>query len=105
MEADMRRSIALTAILVCALVSSASAQNNVPNNMGVPPYQQVAPLAPPPQPTPSPLPPGSYISPDLQPQPRADSYGDKVTRCLHYGAGRRLTCGDLSAYSPACAKN
>jgi hypothetical protein len=106
MEADMRRSIALAAILACAFVSSASAQSNVPNNMGAAPWQQVAPLAPPPQPTPSPLPPRSSNSiqaPRLQPP--VDTFSDKTARCLHYGATQGLTGGDLSAYSRACANN
>ncbi len=103
----MRHSIALAAVaLSCVIVSSASAQNNVPNNMGVAPWQQVAPLAPPPQPTPSPLPPRSSNSINApSSQPGIDSFSDKTTRCLHYGATQGLTGGDLSAYSRACANN
>lgn len=112
----MRYSIALvTAILTCAFVSSASAQSYPPNNMGTQPWQQVAPLAPPPQSTPSPLPPnlpGSWNSPSTSNSPSSpyanpsvDSFGDKTTRCLHYGATQGLTGGDLSAYSRACANN
>jgi len=98
--------VAATAFILSAtLAMPAIAQNTIPNNMGLQPYQQVAPLAPPPQPTPSPLPPGSYRSPGVQPQPQIESYGDKSTRCLHYGASQGLTGGDLSAYSRACANN
>ena len=103
----MRHSILLVAaILSCALAVPASAQSNIQNNMGVAPWQQVAPLAPPQQPTPSPLPPRSANSinaPILQPS--LDTFSDKTTRCLHYGASQGLTGGDLSAYSRACANN
>ncbi len=101
----MRHSIAIVAAFVtlsCALVAPALAQNNQ-NNMGPPPYTQVAPLAPPPQPTPSPLPPNLSNSPNSQ--PKIDSFGDRTTRCLHYGATQVLTGGDLSAYSRSCANN
>ena len=110
----MRRSMALAAILGCALVSSASAQNNVQNNMGVAPWQQVAPLAPPPQATPSPLLPnlpGSWnmpSTPNLPGSPNSrgvDTFGDRTTRCLHYGATQGLTGGDLATYSRTCANN
>jgi hypothetical protein len=103
----MRNSIvtATALVLSAAFAIPAIAQSNPQNNMGLAPYQQVAPLAPPPQPTPSPLPPGSYRSPGVQVQPQTDSYGDRTTRCLHYGATQGLTGGDLSAYSRSCANN
>lgn len=103
----MRHSTALAAaVFSCVVVSSAYAQSNLQNNMGVAPWQQVAPLAPPPQPTPSPLPPRSPNSINAPiSQPNVDTFGDRVTRCLHYGAGQGLTGGDLSAYSRACANN
>ena len=103
----MRYSIALTsAITICALISFAFAQSNIPNNMGVAPWQQVVPLAPPAQPTPNPLPPRSSNSINTpNSQPGLDTFSDKTTRCLHYGATQGLTGGDLSAYSRACASN
>jgi hypothetical protein len=113
MEADMRHSISLAAALTCALVSFASAQNNLQNNMATAPYQQVAPLAPPQQATPSPLLPnlpGSWnmpSSPNLPGTPSSprETFGDRTTRCLHYGATQGLTGGDLAAYSRSCANN
>ena len=101
----MRQCIIPAAAFVLAAVfaTPANAQSNVPNNMGLQPYQQVAPLAPPPQPTPNPL---SRNAPSSAgSQPPVDSFGDKVTRCLHYGASQGLTGGDLSSYSRACANN
>jgi hypothetical protein len=65
------------------------------NSVTVPGVSAPVPL--PPQPTVNPQPPGS--------PPRLDTYGDKATRCLHFGASHGLQAGARDAYSRACANN
>jgi hypothetical protein len=64
-----------------------------------------APLPPPPAPpiVNGPLsqgpPPGVYLP------PRINSYGDRVTACLHQGSGQGLRGRRLDAYTRACANS
>lgn len=99
----MRHSLAIATIIAafsCALAGPVAAQNNVMP----PPYgPTVAPLPPPPPPIVNPVLPNSLNSPNSQ--PKLDTFGDRATRCLHYGGTQGLTGGDLSAYSRACANN
>ena len=52
---------------------------------------------PPPQQPPAVTQPGA-------PPPKPESFGDKVTRCLHYGATQGVQPGDLGQYTRECAQ-
>lgn len=94
------KTIAIIAAISCSPAMPMLAQNNVaPAPFG----PTVPPLPPPPPPVVNPISPNSLNTPNSQ--PRLDTFGDKVTRCLHYGGTQGLTGGDLSAYSRACANN
>ena len=92
----MRRDIRLMAAAVPLLVAqapSAFAQNQpvvvVPG--------QAAPVPVPPPPPTNPQPRGA--------PPKVDTFGDKVTRCLHYGGTIGLPPGQRDAYTRACVNN
>jgi len=87
---------AMFAAVFAAVLPPALAQNQSNQNMmAVPSAPGSVPLPPPP--LVNPQPPGT--------PPRIDSFSDKTTRCLHYGATQGLTGGDLSAYSRSCVNN
>jgi hypothetical protein len=92
--ATMTYRIAMAAALVWGVVSPAlaQAQNTVP----VPGVLAPVPLPPPPTIN-------ALQSPNSP--PKLDTFGDKVTRCLHFGASQGLQAGARDAYSRACANN
>jgi len=97
MKTVMGRGIVIPAAFAAvfaAVLPPALAQNQNNQNMIVVPG---APVSLPPPPLVNPQPPGT--------PPRIDSFSDKTTRCLHYGATQGLTGGDLSAYSRSCVNN
>ena len=58
------------------------------------------------QPAPVPLPPPSVVNPQPSNAPRKlDTFGDRVTRCQHFGATQGLQSGALDSYTRACANN
>ena len=90
----MRSAIAIAtafAVMSGALILPGFAQNAVT----VPGVQ--APVLLPPQPVTNPQPPG-------QP-PRLDTFNDRVSRCVHFGAVQGLGSGSRDAYTRACANN
>jgi hypothetical protein len=86
--------ITIAVALVWGAVSPALAQTQ--NAVPVPGVLAPVPLPPPPTAN-APQPPNS--------PPRLDTFSDKVTRCLHFGAGQGLQAGARDAYSRACANN
>ncbi len=56
-----------------------------------------------PKPLPPPAPPASQAAPADRNAPRKlDSFGDKATRCLHYGGTQGVQPGDLGQYTREC---
>jgi hypothetical protein len=86
--------IAIIIALVCAAVSPALAQSQ--NTVTVPGVLAPVPLPPPPAAN-------AQQSPNSP--PRLDTFSDKMTRCLQFGAGQGLQAGARDAYSRACANN
>lgn len=86
--------IAIAVALVCGTVLPVLAQTQ--NAVPVPGMLAPVPLPPPP-------------IPSAQQAPGApsklDTFSDKMTRCLHFGASQGLQAGARDAYSRACANN
>lgn len=85
-------------LLLTATITSADAQVYGP----FPSQPTTIPL-----PAPTPLTPRGTVQPPTVPalQPPAQSFGDRVTQCMQYGAAIGYGPNDLSGYTRACTNS
>jgi hypothetical protein len=85
----MKRLFAASIVLACLTVS-ATAQTTIPGTYG-------------PVTT---MPPPVYSAPRLPnaPQP-LDTFGDKVSRCVHYGSSQGVQPGQIGQYTRECVNS
>ena len=82
----MRKAVMLAAAFL------ALAQAQVPTTTG-------------PKPLPPPPPANQAAPADPNAPRKLDSFGDKTTRCLHYGGSQGVQPGDLGQYTRECAQS
>jgi hypothetical protein len=94
--------LAIAATALLGGIPRVQAQAQSQNPVYVP--GQPAPIPPPPPPLPPPPPP--QVNPPQPNTPRKiDSFGDRATRCQHYGGAIGLPPGQIDAYVRGCANN